>query len=280
MTDKKTILITGAAHGIGRASALQLMKDGHIVYGGDVDFEGMADLETEGMNRLAMDVTDAQAVTAGVEKMVAEQGSIDGLFANAGYTCMGMIECAPIEEAQRNFDVNVFGVARVVRAVLPHMRAAGKGHIVITSSVVGLVPAPGMAWYPATKHALEAFSAALRMEVKRFGIKVAIINPGFIRTGLLNASLHTLDIAERSEHASVYAEDMRNFRTNFTNGFNGGAAPETISEAVSRAFSSDNPRKHYRPNLDSVAGMLTAKLAPASVEDAFLTKNFIGTPSS
>jgi len=273
---EKVILITGAARGIGRASALRLMADGHTVYGGDIAFDEMADLEQEGMRRLPMDVTDDAQVKAAVATVVEQQGRIDGLFANAGYTCMGPIECVTIDEAKANFEVNVWGVARAVKAVLPHMRSAGQGHIVITSSVVGLVPVPGMAWYPATKHALEAFSNALRMEVKRFGIRVAIINPGFIQTNLLDASLPTLDRAAQSEFADVYAQELENFRELFTKGFNNGASVDTISKAVSKAFASKNPKHHFRPNADSIAGTISARFMPDSISDAYTYKTFLG----
>ena len=274
----KVILITGASKGIGRAAAIQLLSEGYVVYGGGISYDAMSDLAEAGLHRLKMNVTDEQSVNEGVATIIAEQGRIDGLLANAGYSCMGMIECVTIDEAKANFEVNLFGVARAVKAVLPHMREAGKGHVVIISSVVGLVPVPGMVWYTATKHALEAFSNTLRMEVKRFNIKVAVIQPGFIPTRLLEASLPTLDRAQQSEYAEVYHQEMANFRINFSNGFNAGSPVETISKAVSKAFASDNPKHHYRPNPDSVTGALMAKFVPTRLADTFMIKTFIGKP--
>lgn len=281
--EPRVILITGAAHGIGRACAQQLISEGHTVYGGDIDFDAMADLETEGMKRLSMDVTSDEQVTAGVATVIAEQGRIDGLLANAGYTCMGMIETVDLDDAKRNFEVNVFGVARCVKAVLPHMRAAaaeGKGHIVIVSSVVGKVPAPGMAWYPATKHALEAFGDGLRMEMKACfpGIKVAMVEPGYIPTKLLDHSIPTLDTACSSPYADIYREQLDNFRENFTRGFNAGSPVETISTAVSKAFGAEKPKDRYRPNADAKAGVFAKKYLEGKILDDYTIANFIGPP--
>ena len=119
--EQKVVLITGAAKGIGRASAEKLMDEGWIVYGGDIAFDEMLDLERRGMHRLKMDVCSDEQVLDGVAKISAEQGRIDGVLANAGYTCMGMFELVSIEEAKKQYEVNVFGLARTVKAVLaPH----------------------------------------------------------------------------------------------------------------------------------------------------------------
>jgi len=265
------ILITGASRGIGRASAERLLADGHVVYGGGISYDSMKDLEDRGLHRLKMDVTDEQAVNEGVATIVAEQGRIDGLLANAGYVCLGPLECVPIAEATANFEVNLFGVARAVNAVLPHMRKASQGHIVIISSVAGFVSPPGMGWYTATKHALEAYGNTLRMEVKRFNIKVAIIQPGFVPTTIAGSSLPTLDRAKQSASADAYREEMANLRVNFTNAVDSGSPVETISNAVSRAFASDSPRHHYRPNLrDALTGVIFTRFVPQRLADAFL----------
>ncbi|MEM7126996.1 MAG: SDR family oxidoreductase [Chloroflexota bacterium] len=266
MSDKqKVILITGAAKGIGRASAEQLMSEGHIVYGGDIAFEEMADLEAKGMHRLKWDVTIEQDSIDAAKQAFDEQGRIDGVFANAGYTCMGMYELVSLEEARRQFEVNVFGMASTVKAVLPYMRNAapeGSGHIIFTSSGAGKVSPPGMGWYPATKHATEALADSLRREMMHLfpGIKVVLVEPGFIPTELYNASEPTWHKAMEHPEAEVYRKAMENYLYNFKKGFYDGAPVETISNVVSKAFNSDNPRKRYHPNPDAMGSIWASKL--------------------
>jgi NAD(P)-dependent dehydrogenase (short-subunit alcohol dehydrogenase family) len=251
----KVYLITGASSGIGHAAAKALLQRGHTVYAAARRLEPMTDLVAAGATAIHMDVTDEASVQAGVARVVAEQGRIDGLLANAGYLHMGMIENVSIDAAQRQFDVNVFGVARAVKAVLPHMRAQGRGNIAITSSGLGKFSAPGMAWYPASKHALEAFSDALRMEVKRFGIKVAILEPAFLSTDLFEAGEWTLDAADQAEYADVYAAAQANFRANARRRFQGGSPAETVVKPIVKALESGSPRRRYRPGWMSKWGV-------------------------
>jgi NAD(P)-dependent dehydrogenase (short-subunit alcohol dehydrogenase family) len=251
----KVYLITGASSGIGHAAAKALLRRGHIVYAAARRLDPMADLVAAGGTTIRMDVTDEASVQAGVARVLAEQGRLDGLLANAGYLHMGMIENVSIEAAQHQLDVNLFGVARAVKAVLPRMRAQGRGNIVITSSGLGKFSAPGMAWYPASKHALEAFSDALRMEVKRFGIKVAILEPAFLSTNLYDAGEWTLDEADQAEYADVYATAQANFRANARRRFHGGSPAETVAKPIVKALESGSPRRRYRPGWMSKWGV-------------------------
>ena len=263
----KVVLVTGSASGIGKATCELLIENGYIVYGGDINEEGNQYLTALGGTPLYMDVRNDSLVEAGVQRIINEQGRIDVLFANAGYTQMGVIECVEIEDAQNQFDVNVFGVARCVKAVLPHMREKEAGNIIITSSVVGHVPVSGMAWYPASKHALEAFSDALRQEVRRFGIHVSIVEPGFITTGLKDASMPTLDKAKRAEFAKVYEEEQNAFGEKFSKGFDAGASSMTIAKTVLKILKSKYPERRYQPNLDSKAGVFTKRYFGAGLLD-------------
>ena len=276
----KTYLITGASSGIGHAAALALLERGHTVYGAARRLEPMADLVAAGGQVMEMDVTDETSVMAGIARVVAEQGRIDGLLANAGYLHMGMIENVSIEAAQRQFDVNVFGVARAVKAVLPHMRAQGGGNIVITSSGLGKFSAPGMAWYPASKHALEAFSDALRMEVRRFGIKVAIVEPAFLSTNLYDAGEWTLDAAALAEHADAYGTAQANFRANASRRFHAGPPAETVNKSVLRALESRSPRRRYRPGWMSKWGVFAKEKIGDIIVDPISDYIWLRDPST
>ena len=155
---KKIILITGASSGIGKDTALQLIKEGHIVYGAARRIEKMQDLVAAGGKAIKMDVTREEDVKATVQQVLKEQGKIDVLFNNAGYGLFGAVELITIEEARRQFDVNIFGLARMTKEVIPLMREQGKGTIINMSSVGGKVYSPFGAWYHGTKHALEGLS--------------------------------------------------------------------------------------------------------------------------
>ena len=276
MNMTKTILITGAASGIGKAAATKLAQRGYHVFGGDIDKDGLESLPEVGVTPIEMDVVSSESVDAGVTRVLEQHGQLDVLIANAGYTCMGAVECVPIAEAKRNFDVNVFGAARCVQAAMPSMRAAKSGRIIFVSSVVGHIPVPGMAWYPATKHALEAISAALRIEARPFGIQISVINPGFIRTALLDSSLPTLDIAADDDQASAYRELHEKFRKNFSNGFNRGAGADSVAKAIEKAVRARRPKRRYRPNMDSVMGLIAARYLPESIRDRIVSRQFIG----
>ena len=184
------------------------MDGGWIAPKGGIALGDMLDLEQRGMHRLKINVCSDEQVLDGVAKISAEQGRIDGVLANAGYTCMGMFELVSIEEAKKQYEVNVFGLARTVKAVLPHMRRAapeGNGRIVLMSSAAGKVSPPGMGWYPSTKHAVEALADALRREMIYCfpGIEVVLIEPDFIPTELYNASEPTWHTALQ-DHLQIF----------------------------------------------------------------------------
>ena len=175
-------LVTGGSSGIGESTARALLAKGFTVYAVARRVDRMAGLAEAGVHTFAMDVTDDASMVAGVERIVAEQGRIDVLVNNAGYGSYGAVEDVPIDEARRQFEVNVFGLARLVQLVTPHMRSRKSGRIINISSIGGKFYEPFGAWYHATKFAVEGFSDSLRMELRPFGIKVVLIEPGPIRT--------------------------------------------------------------------------------------------------
>jgi len=148
---RKTALITGASSGIGEATALQLAELGYTVYAGARRVERMSDLADRGIRTRAVDITDDATVVALVETIIAETGRLDVLVNNAGYGSYGALEDVPIEEARRQFEVNLFGLARLTQLVLPQMRAQRDGYIVNVSSMGGKIWEPLGSWYHASK---------------------------------------------------------------------------------------------------------------------------------
>jgi NAD(P)-dependent dehydrogenase (short-subunit alcohol dehydrogenase family) len=178
----ETALVTGASSGIGEETAKGLLTAGFIVYAGARRVDAMRSLEEAGARVLSLDVTDDASMTAAVDTILRETGRIDVLVNNAGYGSFGALEDVPLDEARRQFEVNIFGLARLTQLVLPTMRARRAGRIINVSSASGKVGEPFASWYHASKHALEGLSDSLRMELHPFGIDVVIIEPGPTRT--------------------------------------------------------------------------------------------------
>ena len=179
---RRVVLVTGASSGIGAATALRFAAAGDIVYG-----LSRHPAELPGVLPLAADVTDEAQVMAAVAEIVAAQGRVDVLVNNAGFGISGAVEFTGTEEAQRQLDVNFFGMVRMNRQVLPVMRKQGYGRIVNLSSVAGAIPIPFQTYYSASKAAINSYTMALANEVKPFGIQVCCVQPGDIRTGFTAA---------------------------------------------------------------------------------------------
>src|ERR687886_1914557 len=178
----KAVLITGCSTGIGRATAERLAKNGHTVYATARRPDSIKDLEEAGCKTLALDVTDEESMAAAVAAVEQAEGAVGALVNNAGYSQSGAIEDVSMDSVRRQFETNVFGLMRMCQLVLPGMRRQGSGRIVNVSSMGGKLTFPGGGFYHATKHAVEAISDALRFEVRNFGIKVSVIEPGLIKT--------------------------------------------------------------------------------------------------
>ena len=190
---QKVVLITGTALGIGKSTAEYLIDKGYIVYGGDILIEENLYLNDIGGTALEMDVTNQSHIDNAVKKIISEQGKIDVLVNNAGLGVYGAIEDVSMEDIYYQYDVNLFGLARVTKAVLPYMREKESGTIINISSVLGETYGPLAGWYLSTKHALEGWSDALRVELKKFDIDVVIIQPGAINTNFSNVTKTYID---------------------------------------------------------------------------------------
>lgn len=241
----RTVLITGASAGIGKETAKRLLEEGYVVYAAARRVEKMRDLEELGAVALKMDVTREEDVLAGVERINAEQAGTDILINNAGFGLYGAMEDTSLDEARCQFEVNLFGAARLTQLVLPYMREQGAGKIVNISSVGGKLYTPLGSWYHATKHALEGWSDCLRIELKDFGIDVIVIEPGFIRTEFGKVSLGPM--IERSG-GTAYAGlvgRVRGMRDRIANDDSLGSPPALVADTIAKALKARRPKTRY-----------------------------------
>lgn len=242
-TDReKVILVTGASSGIGKECATALIERGHCVYGAARRIDKMQDLVAAGGKSLEMDVSNETQIKSAIETIMTDQGRIDVLVNNAGYAIYGSVEDITMDEARRQFEVNVFGLARLTQEVLPHMRSAGCGTIINLSSMGGKIYTPFGSWYHATKHAVEGFSDCLRLELNPFNIHVAIIEPGAIKTEF--ADVMTQPMIDRSS-GSPYEEYVQNFVKNTGSMESSGSPPSVISNVVMKASEAKRPKRRY-----------------------------------
>lgn len=237
---KKVILITGASAGIGKDTAKLLAKEGHIVYGAARRVDKMQELVQYGVRLLAMDVTDDASMIKGVNEIIAAEKRIDVLVNNAGYGSYGAVEDVPLDEARYQFEVNVFGLARLIQLVLPHMRSQKSGRIINVSSMGGKFGEPHGAWYHATKFAVEGFSDSLRMELKQFGIDVVVVQPGAIKTewgGIAGDNmLKTSGNTAYGNLARMHAKVLQNENGKM------GSEPIVIAKAIKKLLMPKNQR--------------------------------------
>jgi short-subunit dehydrogenase len=246
MKNQKVILVTGASSGIGKDTAITLAKEGHIVYGAARRVEQMKELEEAGGHAIKLDVTDASQVSAGIKQILDAQGKIDVLVNNAGYGLYGAVEDISIEDARKQFDVNIFGLAQITKEVLPGMRERKSGQIINISSMGGKMYTPMGAWYHATKHALEGWSDCLRLELKQFNIDVVIIEPGVIATEFADV-LYEPMLKNSGEGPYANMAKQLAAATKEMYGKPKSISPTSvISKAISEAVNSKKPKTRYR----------------------------------
>lgn len=238
---RRVALVTGASAGIGKAIVRRLLADGWQVWGAARRVEQMRDIEAEGAHVVSLDVTSEESMTAAVKALLDAEGRLDALVNNAGYGSYGAIEDVPISEARRQFEVNVFGLARLCQLVLPAMRAAKSGTIVNVSSMGGRIWMPIGGWYHATKHALEVLSDALRVEVRPFGIRVVVVQPGAIESEWSGIAANNLAATAKGSAYSSLVEPMARILA----ADRIKAGPEVVADAVAEAVSSASPRRRY-----------------------------------
>ncbi|MBT9315948.1 SDR family NAD(P)-dependent oxidoreductase [Leptothoe spongobia] len=246
--NSKVVLIVGASSGFGKATAERLLELDCIVYATSRSVEKMQELLIKGAHLLGMDVTDDASIIAGVEQILAEQERIDVVFVNAGYGAYGTIESIATEEIQKQYDVNVFGVARVLKAVLPTLRQQKSGRIIFTASLASHLSIACTGWYASTKHALVGIAKALRQEVRDMGIEVIIIEPGVVKTEFAGVAFGLLD---RVDHPADYLPLVDGFRRSMARSYDQAPGVDSTVKAMVAAAMVKCPKTVYCTTVDA-----------------------------
>jgi NAD(P)-dependent dehydrogenase (short-subunit alcohol dehydrogenase family) len=274
----KVALVTGGSSGIGEATAVKLQELGFTTYAAARRVQRMEHLTKSGIRPLEMDVTDDQSMASGIKHILAADGRIDVLVNGAGYGSYGALEDVPLSEARSQFEVNVFGAARLTQLVLPQMREQHSGTIVNITSMGGKIYTPLGAWYHATKFALEALSDCLRMEVKPFGINVVVIEPGGIRTewgGIAADKLRTVSgTGPYADQASAVADSLTSEKNRRRQ-----SPPTVIADTVAKAVTTRRPKTRYAVGYGAKPLIFMHNVLPDRTFDA-LMRRATGVPSS
>ncbi len=263
--NKKIALVTGASSGIGEATAERLANAGFTVYG--TSRRGPAG-ERKSYNTIALDVTSDASVAAAVAEVIRKEGRIDVLVNNAGFSVAPAgDEESSIDQARAVFDTNFFGIVRMTRAVVPHMRREGRGRIINIGSVLGFLPAPYMAIYAATKHAVEGYSESLDHELRTRGIHVSVVEPAYTKTKF-DANLLAADAM-----LDDYSATRAGLKTRMAQLIAAGDEPAVVADVVLQAATAANPKIRYTAG--GLAGrlQLLRRYAPARLVDAGVRKD-------
>ena len=267
--DRKVILITGASSGIGYEAAQRLARQGHKVYGAARRVELMEPLREAGVVPLKMDMTDEDSMAGAVRSIIDAEGRIDVLVNNAGYGYLGAIENVPMDEARKQMEVNIFGLAGLTRLVLPHMRERHSGRIINISSIAGRAVVLFGGWYNVSKYAVEALSDALRIELKPFGIKVSVIEPSGIKTdwGIIAA-----DNLEKSSRGSAYEGPALRMAGTFRMAYTSNILSPSwkVARAIARAANARRPRVRYHVGAGAGLFVVLHTILPARWWDAIV----------
>lgn len=278
---QKSVLITGATDGLGKATALLLARRGYRVFAAGRSVEKRAQLDVlarEGklpLETLELDVCNDASVQQAVAAVLAEAGVIDFLINNAGVNFTASVEDLRLEDWRRQFETNFFGVLRVTQAVVPHMRARRSGRIVMMSSVSGFVTAPTQGAYSSSKFALEAMSNALRLELYPFGVQVVLIEPGYIVTGIQQAALELskpyLNQMNTGPYAPLYA---RFFESVTGSRAQSKTTPEDCAQVILKSIETPDPRVRYLVTQLAFVAKWCKRLLSDKAVDAVFRRRF------
>jgi NAD(P)-dependent dehydrogenase (short-subunit alcohol dehydrogenase family) len=263
MPDSKTILVTGASSGIGAAITMRLSQDGHRVLGAG---RSGGRKNAGGVELLPLDVGSEDSVKSCVDRFLERMGHIDVLINNAGYLQTGAIEEVTLAQAQAQFETNYFGVVRMIKAVLPIMRERKSGLIATTSSLAGIVPLPFWGRYNASKFAVEGLMEALRHELRPMGIRVAMVEPGAIKTPLY-AHPQAAPIAAYSPWRERFFKTMKGFEDK-------APGPKVVAQAFSRLVQSDDPPLRNTVTREAKLFPFLRWLLPAAAFESGLRRAF------
>ena len=257
MNNNPVALVTGASSGIGLVTAQALAKAGYRVFGTSRKTVS----NPQGVTMLKCDVMDDASVKALVAEIVSQAGRIDLVVNNAGIGLLGGAEESSIAQAQRLFDVNVFGVARVVNAVLPIMRQQKGGRIINMSSILGLIPSPFNAYYASTKHAIEGYSESLDHEVRASGIRVVLVQPGVTRTSFEE------NLTRADQPLPIYASERVRSESLMRKWIESGDAPQVVADTVVKAAKARNPKLRYSAGKQSKQTRMLRRFMPEWIVD-------------
>jgi Short-chain dehydrogenases of various substrate specificities len=255
----KVALVTGASSGIGEATARQLNALGYTVYAAARRLERMHHLKQQGINSIALDLTDDASMQSAITEIVTQCGRLDLLVNNAGYGSYGAVEEVPLAEAQAQFDVNVFGAVRLIQLALPQMRAQGSGTIINITSMGGKLHTPLGAWYHGTKFALEGISDSLRLELEPLGIDVVVVEPGGVRTEWAEIAaqklLSTSGAGPYAAQAKAMAQSMMGEMSRKYQ-----SSPELIAQTIVKAATARRPKTRYVVGMGASPLLLMRKI--------------------
>jgi len=281
MKAKSVALVTGSSSGIGFETALHLARNGYKTYASMRNLEKSKDItqvatrEKLPVEVVQLDVDEDSSVKQAVDKIVAtEDQRIDVLVNNAGYGLFGALEDLSIAEMKAQFETNFFGVIRVTQQVIPVMRKQKSGTIVNISSVGGRIGIPGLSAYHSTKFALEGLSESISYELEPFGIKVVLIEPGFIRTNIMNSSIIAKKAQDqKSPYFSLTQQLERSFKAAMVN-TSASSTPEVVAKVVVQAITSESPKLRYAVGNDA-ASTIQARTTLSDTEFGGLIKQQI-----
>ena len=263
-TDKPVALVTGASSGIGKAASVALVEAGFEVVGTSRHASSVA--QRDGVTFLDLDVTNDESVTTAVRRVIERFGRLDVLVNNAGTGAAGAAEESSVAQTQRIFDINFFGLVRMTKAVLPHMRAQGRGRIINISSVLGIVPAPYMAAYAATKHAIEGYSESVDHEVREHGVRVLLVEPAYTRTAF------DANAVQPDAPLPIYAEQRQVFDRVIASAMEGGDDPATVAKTIVAAATDSKPKLRYTAGSTARRVSALRRFVPARAFDRQIRK--------
>lgn len=266
----RVALVTGASAGMGKEFAKALIAEGMVVYTAARRVEQMDDLKAAGAIPLKMDITNEEQVQALVARIENDHGGVDVLINNAGFGMFGAMEDTSIDDARYQFEVNIFGLARLTQLLIPSMRGKKAGTIINISSMGGKVYFPLGAWYHATKHALEGWSDCLRVELAQFGINVVVIEPGAINTEF--SDVMGGPMLERSGN-TVYSKLANKLAESIETTVNNTSAstnPQVITNLIIKAVRAKKPKTRYAAGLYAKPMMFIRKWFGDRVYDKML----------
>ncbi|NLX64622.1 MAG: SDR family oxidoreductase [Clostridiaceae bacterium] len=266
----KTVIITGASAGIGKATAEYLMKKGFHVYGtsrkatGNIKDNIAEDVQSGGFIRMInLDVTCEDSVKSAVESIISEEGHVDILISNAGIGIAGSVEDVSLSEASLQFDVNFFGTLRMIKAVLPYMREQRYGKVIVISSVAGVISIPYQAHYSASKFAVEGLIEALRHEIAPFGINACLVEPGDTRTDFTKSRIMAKNASEDSPYYTRFKRSLARMEKDEQN----GASPFEVAKVIYKMIKRKNPPVRVAVGFQYKLVLLLKRLLPARVQE-------------